>query len=310
MEVIFFLLLIISFAFGILILLLLFQNYAGGGDPGTATLLAPLIPLTLITGLEIISYYLKSRFPGTSFPLVALLFEWCRIAIAFGWNYLACRHYELNGVGSGERRKIAAIAVLAGILFAAAPVIQFLFPRSLPGLNGLVILMLYHAGLKGVLITRKTKNLLPSSWAAVTVAAFSLVGYPAIAVGDVLGWKLPFIEGEFSFWVQAHPLYVLLVNIPMLIFALRFSSRPAPTPETHETLNYGEILKILSSREKEVFDLLYRGYRYEDMARQLYLSLATIKTHVHHIYRKLGISRREELYQRIRSQEKEPPREI
>jgi len=307
-DVIFFLLLIASFVLGIVIVLLLYQRGKDGFDPGIRPLLAPLIPLTLITGLEILSYYLTSRFPGNPLPLLALFFEWGMIAVAFSWNYLACRHYNLNGAGSKERRKILITAALSGFLFITAPALLFFVPRMIRFLNAMVILMLYHAGIKGVLILRKKKRLLPSSRTAVTIAALSLAGYPLIAAGDVLGWRLPFLDGGISFWVQAHPLYVFLVNIPLMVFLIRHPSRPAFPKKASELWDREEILALLSIRERQVFDLLYQGYRYEDMARLLYLSLATIKTHVHHIYRKLGISRREELYQRVQDKSEDPPR--
>lgn len=302
MDVIFFLLLLISFVLGVVIILLLYQNSRVGIDPGTRSLLAPLIPLTLITGLQILSYYLVSRFPAPPLLLMALLFEWSMIAVAFGWNYLACLHYDLNGKGSMERRKIVITAILSGILFASAPVVLFTTPRIMPFLNAMIILMLYHAGIKGVLIFRKKRKILPSSRAAVTVAALSLAGYPLIAVGDVLGWRFPLLDGEISFWVQAHPLYVFLVNIPLIIFLIRHPSWPAFPKGSSKVWSREEIRALLSTRERQVFELLYQGYRYEDMASRLYLSLATIKTHVHHIYRKLGINRREELFRRIRDE--------
>ncbi|MFI0418187.1 response regulator [Spongiactinospora sp. 9N601] len=45
----------------------------------------------------------------------------------------------------------------------------------------------------------------------------------------------------------------------------------------------------LTDREVDVFRLLVRGYRNEDMARMLLLGESTVKSHVQHLYQKLGV---------------------
>lgn len=48
-------------------------------------------------------------------------------------------------------------------------------------------------------------------------------------------------------------------------------------------------LSQLTDRELDVFKLLVRGHRNEDMARVLRLGESTIKSHVQHLYQKLGV---------------------
>ena len=50
----------------------------------------------------------------------------------------------------------------------------------------------------------------------------------------------------------------------------------------------------LSRREQEVFDLLVRGMPNKEIARALYITEGTVKTHLHHIYEKLGVRSRTE----------------
>ncbi|HXU68567.1 MAG TPA: response regulator transcription factor [Polyangia bacterium] len=45
----------------------------------------------------------------------------------------------------------------------------------------------------------------------------------------------------------------------------------------------------LSPREHELFDLLVRGYRNREIARQLFISVKTVETHRTHIFKKLGV---------------------
>lgn len=52
------------------------------------------------------------------------------------------------------------------------------------------------------------------------------------------------------------------------------------------------LVERLSSRELEVLRLLARGLSNEELAKQLFVSLATIKTHLQHIYAKLDVKNR------------------
>jgi two-component system nitrate/nitrite response regulator NarL len=48
----------------------------------------------------------------------------------------------------------------------------------------------------------------------------------------------------------------------------------------------------LTPREQEILHLIAAGKSLPDIAKELYLGLTTVKTHVHHLYEKLGVSDR------------------
>jgi DNA-binding NarL/FixJ family response regulator len=54
-------------------------------------------------------------------------------------------------------------------------------------------------------------------------------------------------------------------------------------------------LDVLSPREREVLQLIARGYTYRETAEELFLSIKTIETHVSAVLRKLQLSNRREL---------------
>jgi DNA-binding NarL/FixJ family response regulator len=54
-------------------------------------------------------------------------------------------------------------------------------------------------------------------------------------------------------------------------------------------------LDVLSPREREVLQLIARGYTYREAAGELFLSIKTIETHVSAVLRKLQLSNRREL---------------
>jgi DNA-binding NarL/FixJ family response regulator len=60
-----------------------------------------------------------------------------------------------------------------------------------------------------------------------------------------------------------------------------------PTPATDATAD-------LTPREREILELLVRGYRYAEIGEQLFISLDTVRTHVRHVYEKMQVRSRAE----------------
>jgi LuxR family maltose regulon positive regulatory protein len=68
------------------------------------------------------------------------------------------------------------------------------------------------------------------------------------------------------------------------------STPPSPTP----------LPEPLSGRELEVLRLIAAGYSNSEIAGELVVALSTIKTHLHHIYAKLGVQSRTQALARAR----------
>ena len=62
-----------------------------------------------------------------------------------------------------------------------------------------------------------------------------------------------------------------------------------------EIAEVDEELDRLSAREREVMRLIARGYQYKEVARELFISVKTVETHVSSVLRKLQLSNRHEL---------------
>ncbi len=56
-----------------------------------------------------------------------------------------------------------------------------------------------------------------------------------------------------------------------------------------------EDLDRLTEREREVMRLIARGYAYKEVAKELFISIKTVETHVSNVLRKLQLSSRHEL---------------
>ena len=62
-----------------------------------------------------------------------------------------------------------------------------------------------------------------------------------------------------------------------------------------EVATVDEELDRLSAREREVMRLIARGYSYKEVAKELFISVKTVETHVSAVLRKLQLSSRNEL---------------
>ena len=67
---------------------------------------------------------------------------------------------------------------------------------------------------------------------------------------------------------------------------------PVPAPEDPAT---DPGLDLLSAREREVMQLLARGYTYREIGGRLFISVKTVESHASNVLRKLQLSNRNEL---------------
>jgi DNA-binding NarL/FixJ family response regulator len=69
-----------------------------------------------------------------------------------------------------------------------------------------------------------------------------------------------------------------------------FAQAPEPT-----IIHLDPELDQLTAREREVLRLIARGYAYKEIARELYISVKTVETHVSAVLRKLQLTNRYQL---------------
>lgn len=68
-----------------------------------------------------------------------------------------------------------------------------------------------------------------------------------------------------------------------------FQKAASPSPD----------LAALTPREKEILDLLAKGYLYKEIAAELFISIETVKRHIHNIYEKLHVQTRTEALNKV-----------
>jgi len=79
------------------------------------------------------------------------------------------------------------------------------------------------------------------------------------------------------------------------VFSPRLAGFVLDAFRTGEPLGTDEELETLTPREREVLQLIARGYLYKEIAARLHLSVKTIEAHVSSVLRKLQLSTRHEL---------------
>jgi LuxR family maltose regulon positive regulatory protein len=94
-----------------------------------------------------------------------------------------------------------------------------------------------------------------------------------------------------------------VANIPpgyigKLLAAINGKTTPLTRMSPRQTA--GSLVEPLSERELEVLRLIASGASNRDIARKLFLSLATVKTHINNLYRKLQVRTRTQAVARAR----------
>ncbi len=112
--------------------------------------------------------------------------------------------------------------------------------------------------------------------------------------------------GNSSFYMSLILIFFLFV---MIAISGTVTALPRRTPTPNETLyekteeedktsHKCRIIATeynLSKREYEVLDLLVRGYQAQVIAEKLFISKNTVKSHIRHIYQKMGVSSKQEV---------------
>ena len=104
------------------------------------------------------------------------------------------------------------------------------------------------------------------------------------------GWLRAFVERDIVLVRRHRELVELLPQEPVRL----------PQTASGVTLPNAVLVESLTEREGQVLELLDQMYSTEEIARELYVSPNTVKTHLKGIFRKLGVNRRVDAVRRGR----------
>ncbi|HET7400046.1 MAG TPA: response regulator transcription factor [Intrasporangium sp.] len=187
--------------------------------------------------------------------------------------------YRLDIVGEAERVESAAEVVLA-----QRPDVVLL-DVHLPGGNG-------HGGAD---VIRATTGATTEAGRPVRFLALSV----SDAAEDVIAVIRAGARGYVTKTISAEDLLTAIGRVADgdAVFSPRLAGfvLDAFGAAAGEVAEIDEELDRLSAREREVMRLIARGYQYKEVAKELFISVKTVETHVSSVLRKLQLSSRHEL---------------
>lgn len=128
---------------------------------------------------------------------------------------------------------------------------------------------------------------------------FATFGYLETLLGFLDSWNLATAsfrqDGSFLYSSIPYVLYGLFLITYFLNYSL-------PTPIGLGQLSESFLSTYnITDREREIIEMVIQGKSNADIANKLVISLATVKTHLHNIYQKVGVDSRYDLLARVRS---------
>ncbi|MDL4776188.1 MULTISPECIES: LuxR C-terminal-related transcriptional regulator [Thermomonosporaceae] len=155
-------------------------------------------------------------------------------------------------------------------------------------LPDVVLLDVHLPGGGGIEVLRRLTGTVPSRFLALSVsdAAEDVIG---VVRGGARGYVTKTISGPELTDAIARVADGDAVFSPRLagfvLDAFAAADAPAADPE----------LDQITQRERDVLRLIARGYAYKEIAKELFISVKTVETHVSSVLRKLQLSNRHEL---------------
>jgi DNA-binding NarL/FixJ family response regulator len=154
----------------------------------------------------------------------------------------------------------------------------------------LVLMDLRMSGMDGLEATRLVKEAVPTT----TVLILSMVDEAELAVEALKAGAAGYVlksASETDLRAAMHDVLAgnLLVDRRLVRDVLWRVASAAPAPAPAPPVAHHE---VLSSREREVLDLLARGCTNREIAEELVIGSSTVKVHVEHILAKLGVGDR------------------
>lgn len=115
--------------------------------------------------------------------------------------------------------------------------------------------------------------------------------------------------GQTRLILEDYPNLIFLLVVVSILFVLiyiyvdksKIKSLSSQIKEMadEENEDFISLLKNLTSRQREVYDLIIEGKSNKEISSELFIEQSTLKSHINQIYKKLNIKSRTELKQKL-----------
>lgn len=111
-------------------------------------------------------------------------------------------------------------------------------------------------------------------------------------------------KGETNLFLKNYPLLMFLLvafSIILILIYIQIDKQKITNLSNHIKLQstdnnkFDSLVSELTSRQKEVYDLIVSGKTNKEIMSELFIEQSTLKTHINQIYKKLNIKSRKEL---------------
>jgi DNA-binding CsgD family transcriptional regulator len=204
-------------------------------------------------------------------------------------------------IGRATSRPVRTFFFVIDAVVCAGAVLNIAFPRFIPltlALVGILFAMIAW-GILFIAVHLRGIGERTLRRALAIFLLLSAVFFPLMLIDSVMNY-LPFLS-FFRFMENlAQPLYFLVMNCLTIAFGLRYLNRPAFIERDRLTDYFISTFRI-TQREAEIIRLLLEGEGTKQIGDRLFISPKTAENHVSHIYEKLGVSSRVQMFQLIRT---------
>ena len=122
----------------------------------------------------------------------------------------------------------------------------------------------------------------------------------AMALG---AFALQWLENQYALRLFSTEIYIVLIALMFTGMGVWVGARLSNRPQDKTFERNERVINTLglTAREIQVLELLAEGRSNQEIAKRLFVSTSTIKSHLVHLYQKLDVSRRTQAIQKAKS---------